>query len=78
MDPGDLGCDSAAPRGMEGKEETEKMGMKTGRSLSEVYQVGRKAPALRLREVWLKPLSAGKAKVEISYKKKKWRMGKGG
>lgn len=69
MDPGDLGCDGAVPRGMEGKEETEKMGMKIRRSLSKAYQVARKAPAQQLREVWLKALPAGRAKAKISYKK---------
>ena len=77
-DPRDLGCNSAVPRGREGKEETGKMGMKIGRSLSNVYQVARKAPALRLREVWLKALPAGKAKAEISYKKKCIMNGKNG
>lgn len=40
------------PRGMEGKEESEKMGMRIGRSLSKVSEVARKALALQLRGVW--------------------------
>lgn len=61
-DPGDPGC------GMEGKEETEKMGMKIGRSSSEAHEVARKAPAPRL-EVWSKVLPAGTAKAELAIKR---------
>lgn len=44
------------------------MGMKMGRSLSKAHQVAGKLCGLG--EVWLKVLLAGKAKAEISYKKK--------
>lgn len=46
MDPGELGCSTAVPHGMEEKEEAKNTGMKIERSLSKVYRVARKVPAL--------------------------------